>query len=71
MFWSKPKYLLEVKQGEAGAWRWTARSTDVQLVGNKSYIANEIIALCHVRGFLAEDIALAAGKAAMRGWKRA
>ena len=32
-FWQKPKCTLAVKQGEAGAWRWTARSDGPQLVG--------------------------------------
>ena len=69
MFWQKPKCTLEVKQGERGAWRWTARSVGKQTVDDLPFTDRQVIAVDTVRGSNVEAITRAMGLAAMRGWK--
>ena len=69
MFWQKPKCTLEVKQGERGAWRWTARSVGNQLLGNVLMKDGQVIAVDTVRGNYTFYRARDMGRAAMRGWK--
>lgn len=66
----KPKCHLHVTQGDGGKWRWVARSVDVELVDGVRFKTNEIIAQMTVgSGTETRGQALAAGLAAMRGWK--
>ena len=68
-FWQKPKCTLEVKQGERGAWRWTARSVGNQLVGDVRIKDRQVIAVDTVTGSLTDYRARDMGRAVMRGWK--
>ena len=68
-FWQKPKCSLEVKQGERGAWRWTARSVGNQTVNGVPITDRQVVAVDTVQGVATEGRARAMGRAAMRGWK--
>ena len=68
-FW-KPKYWIEIKQGDGGLWRYYARSKGDQLVDGVRYAGDEIVAQDFVgNGQESKSLSLLRGKAAMRGWK--
>ena len=67
--WLKPKCLLEVKQGERGAWRWVARSVGNQEVDGAMITDWQVIAVAPVQGGQTESGTWKMGRAAMRGWK--
>ena len=68
-FWQKPKCTLEVKQGERGAWRWTARSAGNQTVNDVPITDRQVVAVDTVQGGPEEGRTRGMGYAAMRGWR--
>ena len=69
MFWHKPKCTLEVKQGDRGAWRWTARSAGNQTFDGVELIDRQVVGVDTIQVSPAEADARALRLLVMRGWK--